>query len=99
MKFKFMSMLGLCLAGIFTFAVNGKAAEANWLTDYDQALAQAKQENKKVLIDFTGSTWCPPCIQMHKEVLTQKEFIDYAGKNLVLLLVDLPRGNQPSAAV
>ena len=99
MKLKFVSMLGLCLFGIFSFAVSVRAAEANWLTDYDKALAQAKEENKKVLIDFTGSTWCPPCIQMHKDVLTKKEFIDYADKNLVLLLVDLPRGGAPSPTV
>ena len=42
-----------------------------WQTDYKQALAQAAQEKKRVLLDFTGSDWCPYCVQMDKEVLTR----------------------------
>ena len=34
------------------------AAEAKWLTDLPTAQAQAKKENKQVLLDFTGSDWC-----------------------------------------
>ena len=45
-------------------------------------------------MDFTGSDWCPYCIQMDKEVLTQPEFLDYASKNLVLLVVDFPQARQ-----
>ncbi len=64
-------------------------AEA-WLTDLSKALALAKAEKKWVLLDFTGSDWCPPCKALHKNVLTSKEFTDYAGTNLVLVLVDFP---------
>ncbi|MGH8022509.1 MAG: thioredoxin family protein [Limisphaerales bacterium] len=66
------------------------AAELNWLTDLPKAEAQAKSENKLVLMDFTGSDWCPWCMKMDKETLTQSKFADYAGKNLVLVLVDFP---------
>ena len=31
--------------------------------------AQAKAEKKLLLLDFTGSDWCPYCIQMKKESL------------------------------
>src|SRR6516164_11252706 len=66
-------------------------SDALWLTNYQQALAQAAKEKKNVLIDFTGSDWCPPCIQMEKEVLSQREFIAFAKNNLVLLKLDFPR--------
>ena len=66
------------------------AQDAQWLTNYDKAVAQAKAENKMVLMDFTGSDWCPWCIKMDKEVLNTKEFKDYADKNLVLVEVDFP---------
>ena len=34
-----------------------QAADTQWLTNYEQALKQAKAENKRVLMDFTGSDW------------------------------------------
>jgi len=79
------------------FAIPAKIAlaaspgDAFWLTNYEQALAQAAKEKKSVLIDFTGSDWCPYCIQMDKEVLDQPEFIEFAKNNLVLLKLDFPR--------
>jgi hypothetical protein len=45
-------MLGLLVA-----RVKACAAEAEWLTDLPKASAKAKAENKKVLLDFTGSDW------------------------------------------
>ena len=53
-----------------------------WQTDYEQALATAKSTNKRVLLDFTGSDWCGPCIQMEKTVFTKAAFLNYAKQNL-----------------
>ena len=75
-----------------------RAAEATWLTDYDAALKQAAAEKKPVLIDFTGSDWCGWCIRLDKEVFSQKEFVDYATENLVLLKLDFPRKKEMPAA-
>jgi thioredoxin-related protein len=58
--------------------------------DLNGAMAQAAAENKMVLLDFTGSDWCGPCMQLHKRVLEQPEFKSYAGSNLVFLVVDFP---------
>lgn len=73
---------------------------ADWETDYDKALETAKRENKRVLVDFTGSDWCGPCIQLHKRVFSRPEFIQYAEKNLVLVEIDYPqRKKQPDTLV
>ena len=61
-----------------------------WLTDLDAAKAQGVKENKPVLIDFTGSDWCPPCKQMHKVVFESAEFTAFASK-YVLVELDFPR--------
>ncbi len=66
------------------------AAEAAWLTDLPKAQAQAKSENKIVLMDFTGSDWCGWCIKFRKEVLDTPEFQEYAAKNVVLVELDYP---------
>ena len=72
------------------------APGAEWLTNYTQALALAKAENKPLFINFTGSDWCGPCIAMHKRVFAQKEFLDYAAKHLVLIEIDYPKSKPQS---
>ena len=37
--------------------VQAGAAESKWLTDLDAAKAQAKEQNKVILLNFTGSDW------------------------------------------
>ncbi|HTB62963.1 MAG TPA: thioredoxin family protein [Opitutales bacterium] len=81
--------LGLLLCW---FALQGLAAdEMEWQTDLPKAQAQAKKEGKLVVMDFTGSDWCPWCIKLHNEVFSKPEFQEYAKKNLVLVIVDFPR--------
>jgi len=65
-------------------------AAGTWLTDLPAAQAQARSENKIVLMDFTGSDWCSWCIKFKKEVLDTKGFQQYAGNNVVLVEVDFP---------
>jgi len=79
--------------------LNVSAADLNWTTDLSKAQEQAKKENKLVLIDFTGSDWCPWCIKLDEETLTKPEFADYATKNLVLVKVDFLRHTEQSADV
>ena len=73
------------------------AAESTWLTDLPKAQAQAKAENKIVLLDFTGSDWCHWCIKFRKEVLDTPEFQAYAAKNVVLVELDYPNKKVQSA--
>ncbi|EEF59455.1 thioredoxin family protein [Pedosphaera parvula] len=76
---------------ILTTVLQIKAAEELvWTTDLPKAEAQAKQEHKLVWLEFSGSDWCPRCILMEKEVFAKPEFIDYAQKNLVMVLLDFP---------
>jgi thioredoxin-related protein len=61
-----------------------------WLTDFPAAKKQAAAEKKRILMLFTGSDWCPHCIQWEKEVFSKPEFEEYARTNFVLVLVDFP---------
>jgi len=83
------------LAATVLWQVN--AAETTWLTDLPKAQAQAKAENKIVLLDFTGSDWCGWCIKFRKEVLDTPEFQAYAAKNVVLVELDFPNKKVQSA--
>lgn len=66
-------------------------AKTLWSADLFAAQARAKENGKLVLIDFTGSDWCPPCMMLHDHVLTQKEFLDYAEQHLELVVIDFPK--------
>ncbi|MBC8128418.1 MAG: thioredoxin family protein [Gloeobacteraceae cyanobacterium ES-bin-144] len=68
-----------------------------WMADLDKAFAKAKMEKKAVLVEFTGSDWCPPCIVLKKDVFSQKEFVTAASKKFILVEVDFPRA-QPDVA-
>ena len=78
-------------------ATSVTASGADWQTDYGKALQTAKSQNKRVLLDFTGSDWCGPCIQLKKQVFSRPEFRAYADKNLILVEVDYPQRNKQSA--
>jgi thiol:disulfide interchange protein len=68
-----------------------------WSTDLDKALADAKAGKKSVLVEFTGSDWCPPCIAMRKNVFSKKEFVQAASKNFILVELDFPKADKELA--
>lgn len=70
---------------------SGDQPSGEWLTNFDKAMAVAKELKRPVLINFTGSDWCGWCIKLSNEVFTKDEFKKYAKENLVLLKLDFPR--------
>lgn len=90
-------LLLLAIGGCTQESASAAAELPGWTTSYPAALAQAQKEGKSVLLDFTGSDWCPPCILLKKRVFAAKEFQDYAAKNLVLVTVDFPQRKPISA--
>ena len=82
--------LAVGAAAILSLPLNSQAADG-WLVDFEKAKAQAAKEGKSILMEFTGSDWCPPCIQLEKNVLSQEAFKTGAPKNFILLKLDSPR--------
>ena len=80
-----MRLFSLAIAGILFFAT------PNWEKDFTQAVQKAKDEHKYIVLNFSGSDWCIPCIRMHKEIFESQEFGDYAADHLVLVNADFPR--------
>ena len=62
-----------------------------WLSDFLEAQTKANENHQMILINFSGSDWCGPCIQMHKEVFEKDDFKAFAQENLVLIKADFPR--------
>lgn len=62
-----------------------------WETDLAKAQQTARSKNKIILLNFSGSDWCGPCIKMHNDIFESKVFTSYASEHLVLLNADFPR--------
>jgi thioredoxin-related protein len=91
------TLLILPLGGLFAEgegasqpASGTETVQVKWHTDFAAAMAQAQKENKRVLIDFTGSDWCHWCIRMEKETLSTRPFKEYADAHLILFKADFP---------
>lgn len=79
-----MKLLFIALFGLF-------ATSLNWMGDFSQAQELAKANHKQILINFSGSDWCGPCIRLRKEILESENFEGYASNNLLLVRADFPR--------
>ncbi len=63
----------------------------NWSGNFNEAQQQARQSHKMILVNFSGSDWCGPCIRLRNEILETTAFDDYAQDHLVLVRADFPR--------
>ena len=86
---------------LFSFFLSNLTSAQQFGTNLEQATETAREEQKQVLLVFTGSDWCKPCILLKREVLGAPEFLDYAKENLVLVNLDFPfrKQNQLSKEV
>lgn len=70
------------------------------LDNQEEAQRLAKEEQKAILLVFSGSDWCQPCIRFETNVLQNNAFKRYAKDNLVILNCDFPqRKRQPKVLV
>ena len=65
--------------------------KAQVLQDPDKAFALAQQTGKNIMLVFSGSDWCIPCIQFEKKILSDSSFLHFANDNLILLEADFPQ--------
>lgn len=66
-------------------------SSTDWLTDFEKAKEAARENRRYILLNFSGSDWCGPCIKMKKEIFEAQPFQDFANSNLVLVRADFPR--------
>lgn len=60
---------------------------------FESAKEIALNESKSILMVFSGSDWCKPCIQFKKEILESEEF-KKSDQDLILLYLDFPYKRQ-----
>ena len=80
-----MKLIALLLISTFL------PGQTPWLTDINQAKTEAYQKHKMILLNFSGSDWCSPCIQLKKKIFNATAFSQFADSSLVLVNADFPR--------
>jgi thioredoxin-related protein len=68
----------------------------NWETNFETAKKRASDENKNILLVFSGSDWCAPCMKLEKNIWESNEFIKDSNNHFVLLRADFPKKKSDS---
>ena len=84
MKTLFLLLFSLTL---FSAHIDDFAKQMNFHRDYNTALAQAKKENK-VLVMVLGADYCPWCRKFENKTLNSKLVKPSLEKEVITLLVD-----------
>ncbi|WP_127139190.1 thioredoxin family protein [Flagellimonas oceanensis] len=76
---------------ILLFASCGMLQAQQWQESFDDALTKAATEDKPIVLVFSGSDWCAPCIRLKRHVFDSDAFKAYALKHYVMYDADFPR--------
>jgi thioredoxin-related protein len=61
----------------------------------EDAKKQASDNNELILLNFSGSDWCIPCIKLHKNIIGSDEFKKLETDNVVVYInADFPRNKK-----
>ena len=67
-----------------------------WQSSHPEALIQAAQSNKPIMLFFTGSDWCKYCTMLEEEVFHTDEFTAWYPNNIIPVVIDFPRQSELS---
>lgn len=62
-----------------------------WEPSFENAKKMAKEKHELILLNFSGSDWCGPCIMLRKNYLENDAFTKMANGHLILVNADFPR--------
>ncbi|MCD1117635.1 thioredoxin family protein [Chryseobacterium turcicum] len=61
----------------------------------ENAKKQSSQNKELILLNFSGSDWCIPCIKLHKNIIETDEFKKLETENVVVYInADFPRNKK-----
>lgn len=63
----------------------------DWKYNFEEAKKIASEENKNIIMIFSGSDWCAPCMRLEKNIWQSEEFIKESSEKWVLLKLNFPR--------
>jgi thioredoxin-related protein len=88
-----LSRVLLIACGILAVSATEARAIGIWHRDYASAMNEARTENKKLLIVFTGTDWIEICAKFYDEILGDPSFIETVSAKFALLKLEYPKDN------
>ena len=76
---------------LFALAISNFVVSQEWQTNFEEAKKIATDQDKNVVIDFSGSDWCAPCIKLDKNIWQSEAFKKEAAAKWVLVKANFPR--------
>ena len=64
-----------------------------WAGDVERAKQIASEQNKYILVVFTGRGWCQPCELLNQLLFQDEEFVRSVGGDFVLVELDFNFGS------
>jgi len=83
-------ILAAAVACILFSAGVSRGDDELWQTNFEAAKVKAKAEHKMLLVEFSGSDWCPWCKKLKTEVFDTEAFKTEVRKGFVLVNLDYP---------
>jgi len=71
--------------------VNSLLIAQNWQTNFEEAKVLAQKENKNIVLVFSGSDWCAPCMKLEKNIWMSQEFQTESQNNWITYKADFPK--------
>ena len=63
----------------------------DWKYNFEEAKALAKDQNKDIVVIFSGSDWCAPCIKLDKNIWQSEAFKKESTDKWILVKANFPR--------
>lgn len=79
------------VAPLLLFLLSTLSFSQDWKASYAEALTCAKEKSKPIILVFSGSDWCGPCIKLEKTIWQSDDFKSYANDHYILYRADFPR--------
>jgi protein disulfide-isomerase len=83
----FLTLFALSSTSVFA---EGNSGSVTWTTNYQDAVAQSKQNSQPIVLFFTGSDWCGWCKKLDAEALDTPDFAQATNGKFIFVKVDFP---------
>ena len=78
---------------LFIFSVAAMSF-TQWQPNFESAKKIAKEKHELILLNFSGSDWCGPCMRLRKEILDNDVFLKTTDTSIIMVNADFPRNRK-----